>query len=883
MDTDPSSPLGYINRGIDAHDRNEIDSAKHLFAMALLGDPQNEIAWLWLAEVSTDPGERLYCLDRAVEVNPDSHARARRDALRENDIKPAVPPAISDLDKPKVPPSFRTTPARRRVRPRLAVRSPRRRAAAPTAAGAESAKPHTPSGPRWPMVVAGILVLAAIGSFLLINHYRAEGDVFYVAVAGPMTGDDATIGEEVRKAAIIARDDFNDTVSRGPRMELVFFDDQNDPEQAKAIAREIVDDHRFVGVIGHGTSTTSLAAAPIYAEAKLPAITGQATTDSLSEYHDYFRTIFTNSTEATILAEYIPNVLGEHQVSIVAGTSDYETGLADEFATAIAGKGTVTHRWTITDDRQASVAAIVAEMKAAKDVGMVFFALTGANGYEMLLQLRRAGLNPPIMGSETLGSEVFADQFADLPEEQETPGYFTQGMYAVSPLLFDSVGGDTLSFSRAYKEEWGSMPGWRGPKTWDAVTALGIAAQRAGVTENRSASAIAAYRSGIIEQLHAMNDQDSAFRGLAGPLFFADDGDSPQGFSIGQFDQGDLFSAPTQYRLVTNLSEYDMAQEVAAGRAIELNGYYIRQYRVVYVGVDMIELRDLSTSAQSYTADFFIYFRYNGDDAPLNIVFTNAQKSDLGLGTPLNSSTTRTGMNYRLFRVQGTFNEPMAFQDYPWDRHELTIRFQNPEYTQTDIVYVPDPSLLQKPEEERLVSGFDLSRPFNRVPSWNVASVMFEQEAITTEADDYDTQGLVQYSEFRVAIDAGRDVNRFLIKNLLPLMLLTLVTYIAIWFPAEQAGSRVGFAITALLSSSVMLNAISSQLPDIGYTVAIEWGYYVYIGLSAVLVLLTIAVERSYKAKRFARVRKLDTFIRTMYPLAILAAVGVYGWVYYWS
>ena len=27
-------------------------------------------------------------------------------------------------------------------------------------------------------------------------------------------------------------------------------------------------------------------------------------------------------------------------------------------------------------------------------------------------------MNPPIMASETLGSEVFADQFAGLPEEQ---------------------------------------------------------------------------------------------------------------------------------------------------------------------------------------------------------------------------------------------------------------------------------------------------------------------------------------------------------------------------------------------------------------------------------------------------------------------------------
>jgi hypothetical protein len=159
--------------------------------------------------------------------------------------------------------------------------------------------------------------------------------------------------------------------------------------------------------------------------------------------------------------------------------------------------------------------------------------------------------------------------------------------------------------------------------------------------------------------------------------------------------------------------------------------------------------------------------------------------------------------------------------------------------------------------------------------------VLYTQDSITTTADDYDIEGLVQYSEFHIVIDAGRDVNSFLGKNLLPLVLLTLVTYIAIWFPAEQAGARVGFAITALLSSSVMLGAISSQLPDIGYTVAIEWGYYVYIGLSALLVLATIAVDRSYKAKRMARVRTLDTIIRVGYPIAIFAVVGIYWMKFY--
>ncbi len=44
------------------------------FTEAILEDPDNEHAWLWLAEVSDDPGEQRYCLERALKINP----KARR-------------------------------------------------------------------------------------------------------------------------------------------------------------------------------------------------------------------------------------------------------------------------------------------------------------------------------------------------------------------------------------------------------------------------------------------------------------------------------------------------------------------------------------------------------------------------------------------------------------------------------------------------------------------------------------------------------------------------------------------------------------------------------------------------------------------------------------
>lgn len=111
------------------------------------------------------------------------------------------------------------------------------------------------------------------------------------------------------------------------------------------------------------------------------------------------------------------------------------------------------------------------------------------------------------------------------------------------------------------------------------------------------------------------------------------------------FEGGDLISTSYQYRLVTDPQTYNVEEEVASGRATIIGDDLFRQFRVVYVGMEMIELRDLSTTSQTFTGDFFIYFRFRGDDSPLNIVFTNSVDPSLGTGDAITESINSGGMN----------------------------------------------------------------------------------------------------------------------------------------------------------------------------------------------------------------------------------------------
>jgi hypothetical protein len=244
------------------------------------------------------------------------------------------------------------------------------------------------------------------------------------------------------------------------------------------------------------------------------------------------------------------------------------------------------------------------------------------------------------------------------------------------------------------------------------------------------------------------------------------------------------------------------------------------------------------------------------------------------------------GEKFAIFRINSTFVEPMNFQDYPWDRHVLTISIENLSLPQADLVYAPDQSNLRQPQAERLRSGIDFTRPFNRIPSWIVDRVLFAQESAVTRSTTLNPRtGAPEYAQastYQVQMSYGRDVHSFLTKNLLPLALLALVTYISLFFSPANAGTRIGFSITAILTTSVLLQSLAGNLPDVGYTVALEWGYYVYIGLSALLVLINITIERWYKAKRFAAVQQLDRFARIFYPSVLLGVIAAYAKHFGW-
>ncbi|MFJ6674647.1 hypothetical protein ACIQMJ_26405 [Actinosynnema sp. NPDC091369] len=131
------------------------------------------------------------------------------------------------------------------------------------------------------------------------------------------------------------------------------------------------------------------------------------------------------------------------------------------------------------------------------------------------------------------------------------------------------------------------------------------------------------------------------------------------------------------------------------------------------------------------------------------------------------------------------------------------------------------------------------------------------------------------YSQYVGEIGIHRDTGAYLVRNLLQLGLLVLITYLVLYFPRDSTDAFAFLAATVTGAAVMLLSAIS-PLPDVDYTVAIEWAYYAFILLAA-LCTVTVLVDARLAGTSHERAgRRLVLTARVLYPTYVLAIVVVY-------
>ncbi len=171
-----------------------------------------------------------------------------------------------------------------------------------------------------------------------VPTWAVEGVPVKLALIVPVTGEMGRVGQRMRWAAEMALADGQGMLGRP--VELVVREDLFDPGRAVTLARRLVKE-AVGGVVGHFYSSTSIAAAPVYAGAGIPQLVPAATHPRLTAlgYPTVFRIAGRDDQQAAAAADVVRDRLGSRRVAVIHDRTEYGRLLTDAFRAQFNGNG----------------------------------------------------------------------------------------------------------------------------------------------------------------------------------------------------------------------------------------------------------------------------------------------------------------------------------------------------------------------------------------------------------------------------------------------------------------------------------------------------------------------------------------------------------------
>jgi len=224
-----------------------------------------------------------------------------------------------------------------------------------------------------------------------------------VGVVGPMTGDQAKQGNDMKNGVRLAIDRWNLEKGSllGKAIELAVEDDAQDPKQANNIAWKL-SNAGAAGVVGHFNSSCSIPASDIYAKKNIIMITPASTNPNVTDrrLNTVFRVCGRDDQQGLIGAKYVAEKMPEAKVAILHDKTTYGQGLANEFKKSyesLAGKEIVYFSGIVREDQDFT--AVLTDLKGSAP-DLIYFGGLYTQAALLVKQARQLGIGARWMSGD---------------------------------------------------------------------------------------------------------------------------------------------------------------------------------------------------------------------------------------------------------------------------------------------------------------------------------------------------------------------------------------------------------------------------------------------------------------------------------------------------
>ena len=347
----------------------------------------------------------------------------------------------------------------------------------------------------------GILCLSVIMFYLSCWRPALAQDPVREVLIGfvaPMDDPDASSGAG---AAQMAVDEANTAPIRiggtAVTFKLLLQNDKADPRTAEQIARYLIKTN-VVAVVGHWTSTTSIAVAPIYAEAGIAQLApiSWSRRFTLAPGSSHFQGVGSDDMAMAYAVGYLSERVHPRLVMVIDDKAPLGVSMADSFEKYAKAAGIATSRHSVSTQ----TSDFNPQLQIAKTIrpDMILFTGRGAQSAAIARNLKRMGVVSSLMMT---GPVVSTDFLAKI-------NYSDEDLYAIVPGP-PMDGSKIQAFRKRYTANFTREPAPFAMFAYDSVHTLIAAIRKADSLD----------RQNIIAGLYAVN-----YTGLSGTMSFRPDG-----------------------------------------------------------------------------------------------------------------------------------------------------------------------------------------------------------------------------------------------------------------------------------------------------------------------------------------------------------------------
>jgi len=223
----------------------------------------------------------------------------------------------------------------------------------------------------------------------------------------------------------------------------------------------------------------------------------------------------------------------------------------------------------------------------------------------------------------------------------------------------------------------------------------------------------------------------------------------------------------------------------------------------VYVGIYLNEIFDLSLKDNKFSADFYVWFRWKGEN--INPI-ESFEVVNGRIDSKENSmSDVIKDFNYAICRVTATITKFWDIKRFPLDNHVLTIEIEDSENEDFKLKYIVD------------TKNSNMDKKI-QVPGWIVsksnADILTNKYNTNYGDISLPTNNESNYSRFVFSIDIIRPGYGYFIKSFFTVFIAALIALMTLFIKPSDLDPRFGLSAGALFAAVASEVVIALSLPD---------------------------------------------------------------------